>query len=158
MQLTMTGEYAIRAMIHLAGLPMGTSVQIAEIARAWNIPESFLRKIITQLTKTRMVSSTRGIGGGVRLTQDPASLTVISVIEAVDGPMTLNKCLIERSFCDRTSWCAVHDIWYEAQEKMKQALGSASLAELARVSSERQITVQSAKHSALVSIKIPPKK
>ena len=42
MQLTMTGEYAIRAMIHLAGLPSGTSVQIAEISRTWNVPEPFM--------------------------------------------------------------------------------------------------------------------
>ncbi len=153
MQLTMTGEYAIRAMIHLAGLPPGTSVQIAEISRTWNVPESFLRKIITQLTKTNLVTSARGIGGGVRLARDPETLTVVDVIEAVEGPTALNKCLIERTFCDRTSWCAVHEMWYDAQERMKAALQSKTLLALARESAARKKTLSSV--SAPMSIGVP---
>lgn len=134
MQITMTGEYAIRAMIHLAAPRDNKPAQIAEISQAWDIPESFLRKIITQLGKAHLVTSQRGIGGGVQLARPANELTIMDVLYAVEGPMFLNKCLINASVCGRTSWCAVHDLWFDAQEKLKASLTSRTLADLAETS------------------------
>ena len=138
MQITMTGEYAIRAMIHLAAPRDGRPAQIAEISQAWDIPESFLRKIITQLAKANLIVSQRGIGGGVQLARPAATLTVMDVLAAVEGPMFLNKCLISANVCTRTSWCAVHDLWFDAQERLKASLTSKSLADLAAISMQNR--------------------
>ena len=67
MQLTLTGEYAIRAMIHLASGKDDSIFQIAEISNVNNIPEKFLRKIIPQLSFAGLIQSQRGIGGGIKL-------------------------------------------------------------------------------------------
>ena len=67
MQLTMTGEYAVRAMMHVASLPKGDRARIPSISREWDIPEKFLRKIIAKLTKGGLLRSHRGAGGGVSL-------------------------------------------------------------------------------------------
>jgi len=137
MQLTMTGEYAIRAMIHLAALPWGTVAQIAEISSRWDIPENFLRKITAQLSRAGLIRTQRGIGGGVQLARPAETLTLLDVIEAVEGKLYLNKCLIGPQFCERTGWCAVHLVWCEAQQKLKEILSSRSLAELAATNSVR---------------------
>ncbi len=137
MQLTMTGEYAIRAMIHLAALPWGTVAQIAEISSQWDIPENFLRKITAQLSKAGLIRSQRGIGGGVQLAKPAETLTLLNVIEAVEGKLYLNKCLIGPQFCNRTSWCAVHLVWCEAQQKLKEILSTHSLAELVATNTAR---------------------
>jgi Rrf2 family protein len=139
----MTGEYAIRAMLRLASLLPGDSTQITEIASQWEIPENILRKIISQLAKAQLIFTQRGIGGGIRLAQPADKLTLLDIIEAVEGKIYLNKCLIGPDFCSRTSWCAVHLVWREAQQKMKEILSSKSLAELVAINDFRKSQVQS---------------
>ena len=131
MQLTMTGEYAVRAMMHLASLPKGTVVQIPEISRDWEIPEKFLRTIIAKLTKGGLLLSHRGARGGVSLAKPARKITLLDVIELVEGPLSLNKCLINPRFCGRTKSCSVHTVWHEAQSALRHTLSSRALAELA---------------------------
>jgi Rrf2 family transcriptional regulator, iron-sulfur cluster assembly transcription factor len=131
LQLTMTGEYAVRAMMHLATLPPGTTVQIADIAREWDVPEVFLRKIITVLSRGGLVASYRGKGGGVALGREADAITLLDVIECVEGPLALNACLTNPDICHRIPYCAVHSVWHEAQIKLREVLTSRSLADLA---------------------------
>ena len=139
MRLTMTGEYAIRAMIHLAGLSPGSAVQIADISDAWEIPETFLRKIAARLGKAGLLVSQRGLGGGIQLARPAESLTLLEVIEAIEGKITLNRCLMAGEFCHRTVWCQVHLTWVEAQEAVKTTLARKSLKQLAEESAGRQL-------------------
>ncbi len=127
----MTGEYAIRAMLHMAGVSFGTTVQISAIAKQCEIPDNFLRKIVTQLQKAGLITSQRGARGGIKLATPAESLTLLDIIEAVEGKIFLNKCLMHDKVCSRTQWCAVHIVWCEAQTKMKEHLSKRSLAEIA---------------------------
>jgi Rrf2 family protein len=138
LQLTMAGEYTVRAMLHLASQPAGAVVQIYDIAQQWGIPENFLRKIVQLLTKSKLVLSHRGVGGGIELAKPAEDITLLEVIEAAEGKLALNKCLITPGVCFRESWCAVHLVWHEVQEKMKEVLQSRSLADLARQTRQRQ--------------------
>jgi Rrf2 family protein len=138
LQLTMAGEYTVRAMLHLASQPRGAVVQIYDIAQQCDIPETFLRKIIQLLTKSSLVLSHRGVGGGIELAKSAEDITLLEVIEAAEGKLALNKCLIQAGFCPRDSWCAVHLVWGEVQDKMKEILRSKSIAELARQSLQRR--------------------
>jgi Rrf2 family transcriptional regulator, iron-sulfur cluster assembly transcription factor len=130
MQLTMEGEYAVRAMMHIASLPKGTVARIPDISREWDVPEKFLRKIVAKLTKGGLLLSHRGAGGGVSLGKAARKISLLDVIELVEGPMALNKCLIDHRFCRRTRSCTVHAVWCEAQTAMRSVLGSRTLAEL----------------------------
>lgn len=138
MQLTMTGEYAVRAMLHLAALPPGTVVQIPEIAREWDIPENFLRKIAAMLSRGGLLASQRGAGGGISLGRPSQDISLLQVIEEVEGPIYLNKCIEAPGACERNEWCSVHTVWHEAQTKMREVLGSRSLAELALINAARR--------------------
>lgn len=142
MQLTMTGEYAVRTMIHLSAQPFGTVVQIAEVSKQWNIPENFLRKISAQLASAELIVSHRGVNGGIRLGRPPESLTILDVIEAVEGKVVLNKCLMCDGSCPRDEWCQVHSLWLEAQAKMKEILTSKSLAQLVVENLNRKAEVE----------------
>lgn len=131
MQLTMTGEYAVRAMIHLSSLPYGTVVHIADVSKEWDIPENFLRKITAQLVSAGLVRTVRGLHGGITLSRPAEQSTLLDVIEAVEGKILLNKCLLCANVCARDKWCQVHRIWHEAQEALVQILSRKSLAQLA---------------------------
>jgi len=139
MQLTLTGEYAIRAMIYIAGKPFGTSFTIAEIASSNKIPDKFLRKILPQLSSAGLLQSQRGKGGGIRLKINAADITPLNVIQAIDGDMALNKCLIDNDFCTDSRWCSMHVLWAETQKNMKKVLSGKSLAELAQESEHKRI-------------------
>jgi Rrf2 family protein len=151
MQLTMNGEYAIRAMIHLSGLPLGTVVPIGKISKQWNIPESFLRKISVQLARANLIISQRGLNGGIRLSHPAATITILDVIEAVEGTISLNKCLLCRNVCSRDEWCQVHLLWSEAQAKLKEILASKTLAQLAADNLCRQTELNDGRRDAAVA-------
>ena len=136
MQLTLTGEYAIRAMIHLASGKDESIFRISEISDVNNIPEKFLRKIIPQLSSVGLIQSQRGNGGGIKLGKPALEITPLEIIEAVEGEMALNKCLIDKAFCSNDRWCAVHTLWCDAQKKLRIILSSKSIADLARENEE----------------------
>lgn len=138
MQLTLTGEYAIRAMIHLASGKNESIFHISEISDINNIPEKFLRKIIPQLSSAGLIQTQRGIGGGIKLRRPALEITPLQIIEAVEGKMALNKCLIDKAFCSDERWCTVHTLWCDAQKKLRIILASKSIAELALENEERK--------------------
>ena len=133
----MSGEYAIRAMMHLAGEDSNINVQIQDISNKWDIPENFLRKIIPLLTKAGLVMSVRGSGGGIKLAKSSDKITALNVIEAVEGKIFLNKCLFSDDICERSDWCSMHEVWEEAQAKLKTVLSNKSIAQLEAVNKKR---------------------
>jgi Rrf2 family protein len=138
MQLTNAGEYAVRAMLSMALQPKGTVSTILDVAREGDIPLPFLRKIVPLLTRSGYLHSSRGIGGGISLAKEADAITLLDVVEAIEGPMMLNNCLLEPTMCHRQPYCAVHLVWREAQEKLKETLGRYSIAELAASSGKHK--------------------
>ena len=131
MNITRAADYAVRVMVHLAGLPTGSCVARPELTRATATPDSFLAKVLQQLVQAGMITSRRGSGGGFRLAVSPESVSLLDVIEAIEGPTQLNTCLEPGPSCERKSWCAAHAVWVEAQSALQGVLRSASIAELA---------------------------
>lgn len=122
MKLTMQGEYAIRAMLELASEYGNGLISAKELASRQEIPPVFLTKILSTLTKAGLIVSQRGSQGGIRLAKEPSSITVQTVIEAVEGPFRLNMCLGETGTCGRKPECKVHKMWYRAQDAMLKEL------------------------------------
>jgi len=136
MQLSMTGEYALRAMLFVCSSPFGTTFQISEIAEKNDIPENFLRKIIPLLKKGNILNSQRGNGGGISLMKKAEYITPLEIIEIVEGPIALNKCLIHDKFCSRDGYCSFHTLWSEAQQQFKKMLSDINMLKLAEKNTE----------------------
>jgi len=130
LQLTRGGEYAIRAMTYLAGVPDGRIASLHEIGRAQDVPESFLAKILQSLVHAGLVTSYRGARGGFALARPADAISLRAVIEAVDGPIALNSCVLSPDDCERSTDCRVHVVWGEAQERMMSVLDGVTLAAL----------------------------
>src|SRR5690242_15375904 len=93
MQLTRAADYASRVMVHLATLPAGTRASLPALAEATDVPEQFLSKVLQMLGRGGLIQSQRGATGGFELTADPERVTLLDVIEAIEGPIKLNLCL-----------------------------------------------------------------
>jgi Rrf2 family protein len=132
MELTRKGEYAIRGIIYLARQPAGKMALISEIAEASDVPQTFLAKIFQNFAKQGIVNSYRGTGGGFILGRSPSQITLREVVEAVEGPIVPNRCLIGKGVCDRDSNCPVHPVWRKVQLQVVQILESVTIEELAR--------------------------
>lgn len=138
MQLTLAGEYAIRTMIHLAENEERGIIRITEIAIEQKIPENFLRKIIPRLVNAGLIKTTKGYKGGIAFGKDSDKITPLEIIQAVEGPLALNKCLIDKEFCSNTRWCSVHTLWCDLLVEMRLKLSSKSIKQLAIESKQRR--------------------
>jgi Rrf2 family transcriptional regulator, iron-sulfur cluster assembly transcription factor len=133
LQLTRGSEYAIRAMMYLAGRPAGEVSSLRDVGREQNIPESFLAKIFQNLVHSGLVISQRGARGGFALARPGSQITVAQVVQAIDGPVSLNGCVLWPDTCERSASCAMHRVWISAQERMMGVLGDVTFADLAPV-------------------------
>jgi len=144
LQLTKDGEYAVRAVLFLASQPLGKISLISEISKVQDIPKSYLAKIMQHLVKVGLVNSRRGAKGGFFLARPADRITLRETIEAVEGPIYLNVCLIRKGECPRDEICPVHPVWREAQEKLFSVLESKTMAQLAKDSEMLQKRSQKA--------------
>jgi len=131
MQITRASDYAVRVMIHLAGLPEGSRARQSELSKATDVSGHFLSKVLQRLVRSRLIWSQRGSGGGFGLAVPAASVSLLDVVEAIEGPVRLNQCIEEGPSCERKSWCPAHQVWAEAQASVTNVLGAASMASLA---------------------------
>ena len=142
LQLTKDGEYAVRAVLFLASQPLGKISLISEISKVQDVPKSYLAKIMQHLVKVGLVNSRRGAKGGFFLARPADRITLRQTIEAVEGPIYLNVCLIKKGECPRDEICPVHPVWREAQEKLFSVLESKTMAQLAKDSEMLQKRTQ----------------
>jgi len=121
MQITREADYAIRCVLHLSQYHGEVKV-VDEIARAKSIPRVFLSKILQKLSRAGIVRSYRGVKGGFELAKRPGDISLLDVIEAIDGPVAMNRCAIDRRLCSLSDECVVHPVWVELRKETERRL------------------------------------
>ena len=117
MQVSRKVDYALRAVIHLANEEsLDRACSVAEIATRERIPRGFLEKIVQQLIHKGIVKSRRGANGGCVLGRAADQVTFRDVIEAVEGPISLNVCVGEQPDCFLLGACGMNRVWQEGQQ------------------------------------------
>jgi Rrf2 family protein len=137
LEITQQADYAVRAVLELALRSNDELVSSEEVARRQNVPAAFLTKIFARLAAEEIVLTQRGVNGGVRLARPAAEITLLQVVEAIDGPITLNRCNRNPSECPRDSFCAVHPIWFSLCAELRARLSGIHFAELAASAQSR---------------------
>ncbi len=134
--LSQTVGYAIRALSYLARMK-GKPVLVRELSKATTIPQAFLAKIINTLGRKRLVSTQRGIGGGISLAREPESITLYEICEMLDDPILKSRCILGMIECSDESGCPVHHFWAQKQKEEIDFLHKTTLADIA-IAQERQ--------------------
>lgn len=132
MQITREGDYGIRSVLYLARQPYNKISYVNEISEEYNIPRSFLAKILQKLVKAKIVRSYRGVKGGFSLARPAREISMMDVLEAVEGKLYLNICLMDKKKCGFSKHCPVHSVWVNAQSKVAEVLKKANFDDLAK--------------------------
>ncbi len=130
MQITRQADYAVRAILYLAGLDDSERAATSTVAEEQRIPPSFLAKIISQLSIAGLLHTSRGARGGVTLAREPKDINLLEVVEAIDGPIKLNECTGEDGTCTFDDECPLRTVWCEAQSELVARLKSTTFNDL----------------------------
>ena len=131
MQITRQADYAVRAVYYLTQLGPDNKAATSQIADEQHIPPSFLAKIISQLSVAGLLHTSRGARGGVSLARDPQEISLLDVVEAIDGPILLNECVADSGACTFSSDCPMQPIWCEAQKDLVGRLKNTNFSDIA---------------------------
>ncbi len=131
MLLSRACEYAIQAVLYLSEQNTKTYVSIHEIAEKNDIPFHFLGKILQTLTHKNLLISSKGPKGGVCLVKTPEEITLLDIVEAIDGLEFLHsKCIVGLSTCKGKKICALHDRWGIIRKDIYQMFAEKNIAQL----------------------------
>ena len=123
-------DYAIRALIYLAG-SASERVNATEVADEMEIPRPILYRVLRELQRAALVTSQPGPNGGYRLTRDPAEITLLEIVEALEGSVPLDQCALSGGPCHWDQVCALHEAWIGARQAFADTLANHTLKEVA---------------------------
>lgn len=123
-------DYALRAMAHLAKHYGGESISTRVIAECEDISYQLACKLMQKMNDAGLVTSAMGPKGGFTLSKDPSKINLLEIIEAVQGPLTVNRCLSEEDTCPRKEFCPLSDKMREMQDYIVGSLSESTLGDL----------------------------
>jgi len=131
MRLTAKSEYGVLAAIDLACNYGSGPISAREIAERRGIPPRFLEQLFVSLRRAELVKAVRGAKGGFVLSRDPQEITVLDVVEALEGPLASSMCDQAREeVCVKSSSCAAAPVWARATSALRDVFATTTLASL----------------------------
>ena len=136
MDLTLTrrGDYVVRAAIALArAFPQGGYRKIREVAAEMHLPRTYTPQILNLLAQAGLAEARAGQQGGYRLLRDPATISLVEVVEAAEGPLRPDRCTLRDGPCRWEAMCPLHPAWERAVVALRGSLQATSLASVSLV-------------------------
>jgi Rrf2 family protein len=129
--LNRRGDYAVRAALHLAkAWPDHQHIKIREVAAAMALPAGYTPRVLKMLAEAGLAEARAGRQGGYRLAAEPETISLLAVVEAAEGPFTLDRCILRGGPCYWEDACAVHTAWATAMQACRESLRTTTLADL----------------------------
>lgn len=127
MKISTKGRYGLRILLDLAVHENDTPRMIRDIAESQQISEKYISRLIIDLRRAGMVRSIRGAKGGFRLSRTPAEITLLDVVEAMEGPLAIVDCVSEPGKCAHHCRCITREIWEDLNGEIRVAMGKMTL-------------------------------
>lgn len=141
MRLTTKGRYAVTAMLDLALHENYGPVNLMDISKRQGISLAYLEQLFLRLRKEGLIASSRGPGGGYRLTQSSSDISVAHVIRAVDEQVDATRCGGNQN-CQADERCLTHDLWEDLSLHITGFLSAISLSDLVERRSVKQVSAR----------------
>ena len=129
--ITKKAEYAIIILTELASHPSDSLITSKEIARNREISVNLVVQLLSIMKEANWTSGIRGPSGGIKLITDPSKISLRKVIETIDGPIGITRCLFSNTPCQNKTQCSLRGVWAKAQNNMLSVLDEVSIKDLA---------------------------
>lgn len=130
MRLTRAADYAIRLLIKLASVEGARTS--SDLAKQLHIPFNHIAKVVQNLSRNGFLITRKGKGGGITLARDPKKITVYEIVSAIEGPMVVSDCILNRETCKFSKSCNFRDCLSELKGKIEELLSSTSIFDLTK--------------------------
>lgn len=130
MKLSRESEYGLEGLLFLARQPQGTVILLADIAKAQELPQSFLAKIFQKFVQHGLVRSYRGRQRGYALAKPPAAIPLKEIMEAIEGPDLFDRCIFWSDRCADSNPCRLHDRWKQIKPQLIKAMEETTVEDL----------------------------
>ncbi len=127
LRLSTRARYALRAMLELS-LHGDGRMLLRDIAEQQDLPPKYLEQLAIPLRHAGLIEAQRGSSGGYLLARPPEEITILQVVEAVEGPLDVAKCVVRATVCSRANTCAARGVWVKLSRHVRGFLGEVTLA------------------------------
>jgi len=124
-------EYAIRGLGELAGRADGRSMLLDQLVAGTDLPRDFMAKIFQTLARAGILRSAKGRGGGFALARPAHEITLMQIVEAIEGPQLFDRCVVGLALCNDTMPCPQHDLYKPIRQRLKDYLNTTTVADMA---------------------------
>ena len=138
MKFSTRALYGMRAILALARTHGRGSTFLKDLAGQENLPGTYLEQLMVPLRKADIVQAVRGARGGYTLSRHPAEISVLSILEALEGPLNLAECPAVSGCCGNPEVCALRELWNDGSQALKDTYRGVSLAHLLKRQEEKE--------------------
>jgi len=124
-------EYAIRGLSELAGRGAQAPIMLDDLVAGTDLPRDFLAKVFQKLVHGGVLRSAKGRGGGFTLARPAHEITLMNIVEAIDGPQIFDRCVVGLEKCSDQMPCPQHDLYKPIRQRLKDYMMTTTLADLA---------------------------
>ena len=124
-------EYAIRGLSEMALRADDQRVMLDELVAGTNLPRDFMAKVFQRLVHAGLLRSSKGRGGGFSLSRPAHEITIMQILEAIEGPQMMDRCVVGLEKCNDHMPCPQHDLYKPIRQRLKDYLNTTTLADLA---------------------------
>jgi Rrf2 family transcriptional regulator, iron-sulfur cluster assembly transcription factor len=146
-----SSEYAIRAFVHLASVQDGKYAMVKQIAEQEEVPAHFLAKILQQLARKGLLRSSKGPTGGFSLRIPPDEISLMQIVDALDGLAEYQKCPTGLAECNDHAPCGMHDTWKGLRSRIIDYLDKTTIADLAKALELKRRNLEKARRAKKVA-------
>lgn len=130
MKISTKGRYGLRILLDLAMHDSSKPRLIRDIAQSQQISEKYISRLIIDLRRAKLVQSIRGAKGGFQIAKKPEDITLLQVVEIMEGPLSIVDCVRSPEKCDRNGQCPTRDVWGNVNAKIRDAMQEVTLKEI----------------------------
>ncbi|MGM9997794.1 MAG: RrF2 family transcriptional regulator [Candidatus Bruticola sp.] len=128
MKISTRGRYGLRILLDIALYDLAAKPRmVKEIAENQGISKKYVSRLIVELRRVGFIKSIRGAGGGYRLAQPPQKISLLKVLEVMEGPICLVNCAENDRLCHRSALCPAKDIWHRISQEFRNLLAHYTL-------------------------------
>ena len=139
MKLSTRGKYGLYAMYYLAE-HKDEGPQSLQSISSTGVPTPYLEQLLGNLRRAGLIHSVRGAQGGYQIARPPGEITILDVIDAMEGPLELSECMTDEGHCDRSCQCPVRRVWQKLTDSINRELADVTLDEMLPSNNECEAT------------------